>query len=191
MKENISYSYAIISDNSHIKYEDYEDFIYKVFEYFNGKVNKKLAQKISICLDPVMGGWNDGSEVVIFIDNVVENNRRFGDDRIRTMLIWTIAHELAHIDQTVDYPRYHSDENYRTDIEYYADYTAYKFLINNYGNIILDLFRNFDGNKMVYHFNRLLQFNITNNTIVSDDEPEVPLVKGLIHPLIKRETGIL
>lgn len=106
-----------------INYEEINDFIIKVFNYFNGRINvvNKAVLDINwanliMCRD---GGYSRLPNIVVINPMVI--NRYYGDDsgfKVKACIIETIIHELYHTDQLINYALYMSDINYNKFIEH-------------------------------------------------------------------------
>lgn len=104
-----------------IDYNELNDFIIKVFNYYNGRINVINKAVLDINWANLMGSSFGGFSR---LPNIVSINimtiTRFYDNinYIKFGIIETIIHELHHTDQLINYPLYMSDMNYNKFIEY-------------------------------------------------------------------------
>ena len=105
-----------------INYEEINDFIIKVFNYYNGKINifnNKAILNINWVnlYDHSTQGYSSMPNIVVINPMVIY--RRYGYDLYDTKgaILETIIHELYHIDQAINYNLYRSDLNYNQYIE--------------------------------------------------------------------------
>lgn len=106
-----------------INYNEINDFINKVFNYYNGRINpiNKAILDINWCnlMMCDAGGYSRLPNIVVINPNVII--RYYGnnnDTNIKIAIIETIIHELYHTDQLINYTLYTSDMNYNKFIEH-------------------------------------------------------------------------
>jgi hypothetical protein len=124
--------------------EEINDFIIKVFNYYNGKINifnKAILNinwaNLTECID---AGYSKPPNIVVINPLVIA---RFNNDIIdlKISILRTMIHELYHTDQIIDYNLYNSDLDYCNYIEYSCEletilYIASHILeINNIFNL--------------------------------------------------------
>ena len=102
-------------------YQEINDFIIKVFNYYNGKINVINKAVLDINWANLMG-YNVGGcsrlPNIVTINPMVIMRFRHSDTSVKICIIETIIHELYHTDQLINYPLYVSDINYNRSIEY-------------------------------------------------------------------------
>jgi len=107
------------------------NFTKKVFEYYNNKINT-INTNISL---NISNNKNINSiaeyridTIHIYLNNII--NRYKGINNTKKMIIYTIIHELYHVDQIVDYNKY-KDKQYRKYIEDSVEDISKKFIKDN------------------------------------------------------------
>lgn len=102
--------------------QEINDFIIKVFNYYNGKINiinKAVLDinwaNLATCTD---GGYSRLPNIIVINPAVI--NRFYGNNEFKTKIciIETIIHELYHTDQLINYKLYVSDISYHNFIEH-------------------------------------------------------------------------
>ena len=104
-----------------INYNEINDFIIKVFNYYNGRINiiNKAVLDINWCnlIECPAGGYSKLPNIVIVNPMVILRFFNHDEFSIKMNIIETIIHELYHSDQLINYNLYMSDKNYNTFIE--------------------------------------------------------------------------
>lgn len=119
-----------------INYNEINDFINKVFNYYNGKINiiNKAVLDINWCnlLICDAGGYSRLPNIVVINPNVIiRYYGEYGDTRIKIAIIETIIHELYHTDQLINYTLYVSDANYNKFIEHACEVQTAIYIAGN------------------------------------------------------------
>lgn len=104
-----------------INYDEINDFIIKVFNYYNGKINVINKATLDINWANLMmcnaGGYSRLPNIVIVNPMVIYRFYNYNEFIIKANIIETIIHELYHTDQLINYTLYISDVNYTRFIE--------------------------------------------------------------------------
>lgn len=135
-----------------IDYNKINDFIIKVFNYYNGKINiiNKAVLDINWAnqMTSNIGGYSALPNIVKINPSVII---RFYNDEfyIKIHIIETIIHELYHTDQLINYVLYASDKNYNIFIENACEVQTTIYIINHLQEIC-DVF---DFNSIKYDKN--------------------------------------
>lgn len=98
------------------------DFIYKVFNYYNGKINYFNKAILDIDWAELNSISNAGTTrnpnlVTIFPKVIMRYNQQYDIFNFYYAIIYTIIHELYHIDQIIDYIKMKNDIKYMEYIE--------------------------------------------------------------------------
>lgn len=105
-----------------INYNEINDFIIKVFNYYNGKINpiNKAVLDINWCnLNMCDAGGFSRLPNIVVINPMVITRFYYNDEfMIKIQILETIIHELYHSDQIINYQLYMSDINYNKFIEH-------------------------------------------------------------------------
>ena len=105
-----------------IDYNEINDLIIKVFNYYNGKINviNKTVLDINWCnlMGNNHGGYSKLPNIVTINPMVIIRFYDNDEHIIKVAIIETIIHELYHSDQIINYNLYHSDVNYNQYIEH-------------------------------------------------------------------------
>lgn len=110
------------------------EFIYKVFNYYNGRINTFNPAVLHIEWTRHMGSENGATtrnpNVVTIFPRVIE--RHFSDPYwFHYNIILCIIHELHHIDQDISFIRMSQDPNYLHNIESIVELDSYLFMANH------------------------------------------------------------
>ena len=104
-----------------IDYNEINDFIIKVFNYYNGRINiiNKAVLDINWCnlTGSIVGGYSKLPNIVIIHPMVTIRFCEGNEFDVKINLIETIIHELYHADQLINYRLYMCDSNYNNFIE--------------------------------------------------------------------------
>lgn len=105
-----------------INNNEINDFIIKVFNYYNGKINPINKATLDINWANLMGynigGYSRLPNIVIINPMVIIRFYNNDEFIIKVSIIETIIHELYHSDQLINYVLYASDVNYNKFIEH-------------------------------------------------------------------------
>lgn len=105
-----------------INYNEINDFIIKVFNYYNGKIN--IINKAVLDINWAnlytcdAGGYSRLPNIVVINPNVIFRYYGSSEVNVKIAIIEAIIHELYHTDQLINYRLYVSDINYNKFIEY-------------------------------------------------------------------------
>ena len=141
-----------------------DEFIQKVFYYYNGKINLHMEAKLKIewCYN-----YNDNSVVGnTYLPNIVEiypmnvikfiHDNTSTDDKymsafiFRLRIIETIIHELHHIDQYINQYKIQTSPTYETRIEHPVEFMTYSYMITHIQEILM--LADTPNNKMWHDF---------------------------------------
>ena len=101
--------------------KELNDFIIKVFNYYNGRINviNKAVLDINWCnLNMTSAAGYSRLPNIVTINPMVISRYYDNDIAVKTCIIETIIHELYHTDQLINYNFYMSDVNYNRFIEH-------------------------------------------------------------------------
>ena len=105
-----------------INYNEINDFIIKVFNYYNGRINviNKAILDINWCNLNMCnaGGFSRLPNIVIINPMVILRFHEYNEYISKVQIIETIIHELYHTDQLINYNLYISDINFNRFIEH-------------------------------------------------------------------------
>lgn len=105
-----------------INYNEINDFIIKVFNYYNGKINVVNKAVLDINWANLMmcdaGGYSRLPNIITVNPMVIMRYHGKNEFTIKMCIIETIIHELYHTDQIINYTLYVSDINYNRLIEH-------------------------------------------------------------------------
>ena len=120
----------------------YEDFAHKIFNYLNGKINSVVkTTSLRILQSDKMinfAGNTHNGIVEICISDIMQQYR----GGVEVSIILVIAHELAHIDQVIDYKL--KEVSYNDDIEAQANLFSTSYILQNYDAISDEINGDFD-----------------------------------------------
>ena len=109
-----------------IDYNEINDFIIKVFDYYNGRINiiNKAVLDINWAnqMTSNVGGFSRLPNIVIVNPMVIIRFYNNDEAAIKIALIEVIIHELYHSDQILNYKLYASDVNYNRYIEHSCEF---------------------------------------------------------------------
>ena len=129
--------------------EQYENFIIKVFDYYNGKINifnkarlvlnwasTNVTQRAGFTRLPNIVMINAGSMMsYVDSDNTYEKDSFGYIQFLYCITLETIIHELYHVDQIIYYKSYDKDVNYNTYIENAVEFMTHSYIANNVQDI--------------------------------------------------------
>lgn len=160
------------------------------YTILNGKINYmnpsiKLILAKSADSKNVLG-WNNANTIYIDLENILDRLIKIDANPLETRgyILMTIAHELAHLDQDIDYVKMKNNESYRecmevTNHSYCLKYIQcnYKELQNQYGDFTMkydDLAKSVDFEKLSKYYIRIPSiknkiYNILNSIIEGID----------------------
>lgn len=129
----------------------------RVFNYFNGKINRVVPAKLNIRnnLDKNILAQNVFNIINLYLYNIISYYKDINE--IKLNIIITIVHELSHIEQDVDSLKYIRNDEYCRLIENQNNYNTYRYLYHNHVdisnslNIILDLELGYIYNNYIYY----------------------------------------
>lgn len=105
-------------------------FISKVFNRFNGKINTFIPAKLIInWTDDQYLGYEVSGAVTIFPLSFVNSKKKINDEfTLYANLLFTVLHELYHIELITDTYLYSKSNIYKEYIENIVDNCAYKYI---------------------------------------------------------------
>lgn len=146
-------------------YRDYDEFVYKCFNYLNGKVNKKLIETCNIPdiysnpPDIHHHGNTYNSVISIFTANILKVHFEDGIDIIKTNMLILVCHELMHSTVISDQKKYNRSIRYCNTIELEVNLRVAKFIIDNYEDIVIRVYDKIDINFIKRYFTHLNKLN--------------------------------
>lgn len=118
-----------------INYNEINDFIIKVFNYYNGRINiiNKAILDINWAnqMTSNVGGFSRLPNIVIVNPMVIIRFYNNDIDAIKIALIEVVIHELYHSDQILNYKLYASDANYNRFIEHSCEVQTILYVIGH------------------------------------------------------------
>ena len=127
---------------------------YAVFEYLNGRINRRNRCHLNVRLfaNNDYANFRFPNEITLFLGSIIDHyfdrmspTMQKNDNVVMSITALTIAHELYHSDQIIDAYTYKQDEGYRTNVEDSAEYSAERYC-----------FRNRDAFKQLFGFDYLI-----------------------------------
>jgi hypothetical protein len=162
---------------------DVKVFALEVFDYLNGKINKKVpARAIKFVKDNnVEFGLNDKCEPAIYGATVFANTVRLDPNAVITLdrysyevegkslsyerfagyIIQVVAHELSHINQDIDQVKFNNDDRYMYMIEITNELRTQKWIKSHYRKLVKIFNVKFDY-KWAFSMSVYLQMNEDN-----------------------------
>lgn len=144
-----------------INNNEINDFIIKVFNYYNGKINvvNKATLDINWCnlIGCNAGGYSRMPNIVV-INPIIISRFYENEYNIKLCIIETIIHELYHTDQIINYTLYATDINYNKFIENSCELQTIIYImghiqeIYNIFGIYIDIDRNAYGKMLNYYY---------------------------------------
>lgn len=118
-----------------IDYNEINDFIIKVFNYYNGRINPINKATLDINWANQMasnvGGYSRLPNIVIINPMVIIRFYNNDEFTIKIAIIETIIHELYHSDQILNYKLYASDINYNKFIEHSCEVQTILYVVGH------------------------------------------------------------
>ena len=143
-----------------INCREIDDFIIKVFNYYNGKINVINKAVLDINWANMMtcdaGGYNKSPNITIINPSVIIRYYGDSENRVKIAIVETIIHELYHCDQLINYRLYVSDINYNKFIEHACEVQTAIYIaghvkeINNVFGLNIELSGTAYNNCMTY-----------------------------------------
>ena len=136
------------------KIQDYIDLANKIFEYFNGRINK-VNNNVKFIISPedkpIFGEMHGSICLKLYIYSIIE--RSTYDLSIKHNILFTIIHELFHADQCLYFEEYNINKDYVDMIEAQVNFMTTVYLINN--KIIMEEIFGFP--LLIYNLKKYLQ----------------------------------
>lgn len=140
--------------------KEINDFIIKVFNYYNGKINPINKAVLDINWADLAGSSDGGYSRppnIIVINPLVISRYNENINDLKISIISTIIHELYHTDQVINYQLYAIDSNYNKCIEFSCEMETiiyiigHQFEINTIFNLNI-IFDKVQYNKMISYW---------------------------------------
>lgn len=111
------------------------EFAIRAFNYLNTRVNRTRIPFFQLETAPnaTSVGHVINGTMTLNIHNILTLAKTFDKydwANIRGLILITIIHELSHINQNIDYDRFHKDDKYNRKIELENHYNALNFMLN-------------------------------------------------------------
>lgn len=151
------------------------EFIQKVFNFYNGKINKSVRAVLKInwaMPDEELWGTTLSSGIVMIYPVAIILSSA-NEEVLRYVLYETVIHELSHIDQIVDYNRYVVDDEYKASVEACVEKRVRDF-IQVQENILVA--KTIFGITKFYPSKEPLEFGKFSHGYVSTNTPKAMLV---------------
>ena len=137
-------------------------WIRKSYDAMNGKINKIPSISYTFNYDPEankLGGEHNGN--ITFYPQCIQRifSKLRNESQFRAMCVITVAHELSHVDQAIDYDRYASDIEYAKSIENDNNKRAFTWLLTNL-NYVNSIMSNID---IEFIINQAKRYNVDVN----------------------------
>jgi hypothetical protein len=129
-------------------YNEINEFCYRVFNYYNGKINKfnypaVLFVEWSHNTRDRAGDHHEPNIIRVFpnsliqdINEVIEDDTYAKQTTLRFLLLETIIHELYHVDQLLSFPADYLDTGYADRVEKEVELQTTIYLANNRQDIL-------------------------------------------------------
>ncbi len=115
-----------------ISYKYAEKKIIEYMSFLNGKVNRNKCHRYDFwpgCENAP--AYEHFGSISFFPSKLIQTYGEYPMKVFNGMLLVIICHELSHIDQDIDYTKYHLDDNYRREVENGCNLNAYRFICKN------------------------------------------------------------
>ena len=110
------------------------EFIYKLFSYYNGRINLFNPAKLNIDWalheDSTKGGSTTNPNIVTIFPRVIQRFYSNIND-IKFSLLVCVIHELFHVDQYIDYIKLEEDKEYYNIIDNTVEMETYLYITNH------------------------------------------------------------
>ena len=142
-----------------VNYEELNNFIIKVFNYYNGKINVINRAVLDINWCNLIGynitGHSCLPNIVSINPMVIIRTLNYNMYSAKATIVLTIIHELYHIDQAIDYHMYTIDDKYKDLIENSCELQTIIYMLGH----IQEIYNNF-GVK--FNKDRYIEANVIN-----------------------------
>ena len=119
-----------------VNYKEVNDFIEKVFNYYNGKINI-LNPNVILEINWINGDCKlygslcTPGRIIIYIKSILNNPHIKNFTDIKIVVIETIIHELFHADQNINFEKYYYDNEYKNNIENAVQRQSYIYMASH------------------------------------------------------------
>lgn len=125
---------------SYQQYTFYSKFAYTAFEYLKSKINRYINPKLEVDYIDAVGftfaNFRRPNSVYIHIDNIVTECRNGNNtNKVCSMIIIVLTHELYHSEQLMSQELYRTDQCYKITVENSVNFEIYNFLLVNKNEI--------------------------------------------------------
>lgn len=122
------------------QYTFYSNFAYTVFEYLKRKINRYINPILEVDYVDAVGftfaNIRRPNKVFIHIDNIVTECRNGNNtNKVCSMIIIALTHELHHVEQAMSQELYRIDKCYKITAENSVNFESYNFLLANKNEI--------------------------------------------------------
>lgn len=122
------------------QYAFYSNFAYTVFEYLKRKINRYFEPTLEVDYVDAVGftfaNFRRPNRVYIHIDNIVTECRNGNNtNKVCSMIIIVLTHELHHSEQIMSQELYRIDDYYKSTNEKAVNCESYNFLLANKNEI--------------------------------------------------------
>ena len=152
------------------------------YNILNGQVNfMNPAIRISLGKSAKSNsilGWNTANSVYVDLENVLDRLISIDSNPLETRgyILMIVCHELAHLDQDIDYIRMKNDESYKNIIEKANHSYCLKFIQQNYNELQKqygDFTMQYDSMAQAVDFDKFIKYF-----------KRVPSIKNKIYSLV-------
>ena len=114
----------------------YKNFAYRAFDYLHKKINRYIIPTLEVDLadmvDFTFANIRRPNMVFLHIDNILAECKNHNNiNKVYSMIIIVLTHELHHIEQVISQETYYLDKIYRISIENSVNFKSYNFLCAN------------------------------------------------------------
>ena len=122
------------------QYSFYSNFSYTVFEYLKRKINRYINPILEVDYVDAVGftfaNFRRPNRVFVHIDNIVTECRNGNNmNKVCSMIIIVLTHELHHAEQVMSQELYRLDQCYKITAENSVNFESYNFLLANKNEI--------------------------------------------------------
>ena len=113
--------------------KEVEDFIHKVFNYYNGRINRIIPSFINIewaLYDITTMGITYTSKTVTIYPMVIAKYSK-GNKHFKLNIIMSIIHELYHVNQYIEYSQMHYRKDFENSVEFPVEFMTWCYITNH------------------------------------------------------------
>ena len=150
-----------------------EEYINKIFNYYNGRINKVIPSSINIewVLNDITTMAITNTSKTITIYPMVIANYSSDYNTFKVDIIMAIIHELHHVDQYIEYSQMHYREDFVKSVEIPVEFMTWCYIANHeYEISMLSGGYMYNANTLNYCINKYSKYNYNYYRIRSVDD---------------------